>query len=564
MSEQGHSRYGTVTGRSWRCSIRLKAPTLLLLETSFVARVSTMASSDWALGQLSRLVELDRDSLQEILDYTSTLDNTAAAEHLKNLLGDSPRALEFIISFNSRREASRAPGPPSEAPRSSRKPKKKSAPLHNLPARRIENHGNVTGGYKKADEEDYMAGPRKGRKNSPLASTFALTEAPDARQLPTKAPTTSAASPNLPPSASGQLISDLPNVRASSHSRSSSRTASPATKTRINVAGGQSMHGASSTIQDLDSAIRALELQTNPSISSDAASRRCGCLATRHPLLAAAPNCLNCGKIICVKEGIGPCTFCGHALLSSEDINSMIRSLKEERGKERMDVNNASHRRAEVASSPRPFSKPVSDGADATLARAREHRDKLLNFQAENARRTHIIDEAADFETPSAGQSMWSSPMERAAQLKRQQKVLREQEWNAKPDYEKRRMVVSLDIQGGKAVRRMTPLERPPEEEEPDDGATFSTATADDGHTSGLGAFSKNPLMGGLLRPIWKGKGTAERVDSVGEDKENRKQSRWRRVQDDDDDNEAWILDGGVYGGSAWEGRVGDEERACG
>lgn len=521
-----------------------------------------MTSSTWGLDQLSKLIQLDNQSLQEILDYTHTLDKTAAAEHLKNLLGDSPKSLEFISSFNSRREAPEASKVNTETAKPSRKPKKKSAPLHNLPARRIENHGNLTGGYQKRSEEDYMAQSSKSRKEPTLANTLALSETPDARQLPTKAPAASALSNKLPPSASGQLISDLPNVRTSSHSRNSSRTASPAAKTRINVAGGQSMRGASSTIQDLDSAIRALEVQTNPSISSDPRSRRCGCLATRHPLLAAAPNCLNCGKIICVKEGIGPCTFCGHALLSSEDINSMIRSLKEERGKERMDVNNSAHRRAEVASAPRPFSSTSPDSADATLARARQHRDKLLNFQAENARRTHIIDEAAEFETPTSGQSMWSSPMERAAQLKRQQKILREQEWNAKPEYEKRKMVVSVDIKGGKAVRRMAEMERPADDDDADDGLAPAEGAEVENYNSRQGRLSENPLMGGLIRPVWKGKGKDEAGDEIA-DKENRTKDTWRRVQDDQDDNEEWILDGGIYGGNTSERRLGDEEHAC-
>lgn len=519
-----------------------------------------MSSSTWAVDQLSQLLPPDEQSLREVLDYTSSLDKAAAAEHLRNLLGDSPKALEFITSYNAHGQA---PRPSSTEPvaSSQRRPKKKKAPLHSLPARQIEDHGDTRGAYRKNDGDDYMAGSQKPRKETPLGNTLALSETPEARQLPM---TASASISKLPPSASGQLISDLPNVRTS-HSRNSSRTASPATKTRINIAGGQSMHGASSTIQDLDSAIRALEIQTNPSLSDHPAKRSCDCLATRHPLLAAAPNCLNCGKIICVKEGIGPCTFCGHALLSADDIDSMIRSLREERGKEKMDLNNASQRRPDVASVPKPFTTPSSDTTDATLARARQHRDKLLNYQAENARRTHIIDQAADFETPTAGQSMWSSPMERAAQLKRQQKVLREQEWNAKPEYEKRRMVVSLDIKGGKAVRRMAEVERPSasEPDEQEAAGIDNELAAAEGDTR-RGVFSKNPLMGNLIRPVWKGKENDGKTNGTGEDKENRTKTSWRRVQDDNDDNEALLLDGGIYGGNSYERTLGDEEHAHG
>ena len=249
----------------------------------------------------------------------------------------------------------------------------------------------------------------------------------------------------------------------------------------------------------------------------------------------------------------------------------MIDSLRQERGQERMNVNNASYRRADLASNPRPYQNPQptktssssADTTDRTLDLAKEHRNKLLAYQAENARRTQIIDEAADMETPTAGLSMWSSPIERAEQLKRQQKVLREQELNAKPEYEKRRVVVSVDLKGGKVVKKMGEVEKPKDDEINHAGDTETVATEDNEGGGKGGAFSNNPLMGNLIRPVWKGKGRDTGVG--GEDKENRvKKSKWRRVQDDNDDNEEWILDGGIHGSSDRERRLGDEEHAFG
>jgi hypothetical protein len=319
------------------------------------------------------------------------------------------------------------------------------------------------------------------------------------------------------------------------------------------------MHGASTALSDLDAAIRALEIQTNPTLSSSAqdnAKRKCNCMATRHPLLEAAPNCLNCGKIICVKEGIGPCTFCNTPLLSSSEIQSMVRVLREERGKEKMAANNASQKRAEVSAAPRPFStpkertpvssNPASDSENEKLAKVKLHRDKLLAFQAQNARRTQVHDEAADFEIPTSGLSMWASPQERAMQLKRQQKALREQEWNSRPEYEKRKVVASIDLVGGKIVRRMATVERPqtPESDE-DIQVPVASSSAPQAPPSG-GAFSKNPLLGSLIRPTIRSTGK-------GKDKEREKKQTWRRVQDDNEDNEQWILDGGVYGSQTQE-----------
>lgn len=531
-----------------------------------------MDLSAWALPQLSKLLPLDEESLTQIISYAESLPNREAADHLQNLLGDSPQALEFIASFNNRKKSKPAASSEqastlndvSEVPKPKSR-KKKAVGLGKLPPpRQPDNYGDMTGGYVKKDEEDYMAGG--SRQKVSRHNAFALSEKPEAVQKPatssgTATPKSRGISPapapapasKLPPSAAGQLISDV----------KTSRNSSPKPKARASVQGGTAMHGASTALDDLESAIRALEIQTNPTLiaNQDNAKRKCNCMATRHPLLEAAPNCLNCGKIICVKEGIGPCTFCNSPLLSSSEIQSMVKALREERGKEKMASNNASQKRAEVSMAPRPFStpkertpvssNPASDSENEKLAKAKQHRDKLLAFQAQNARRTQVHDEAADFETPTAGLSMWASPQERAMQLKRQQKALREQEWNMRPDYDKRKMVASIDLVGGKIVKRMAAVERPPTPESDDD---LAQPIAVGNHTaSGEGAFSRNPLMGGLIRPTFK-------ADGKGKEKEREKKQRWRRVQDDNDDNEQWILDGGVYGDSS----KGAEQDGCG
>jgi hypothetical protein len=541
-----------------------------------------MNLEEWALPKLSMLLPLDEASLKQIITYSDTLSKDGAAEHLKNLLGDSPQSLEFITSFNSRRKPpqSEAKGVLSTATGSSNdlssgvpKPKHKSQKqqkgLRGLPPpRQPESYGDTSGGYVKKSEDDYMSARPKSKKD--VHSKLALQETPDALQLPkTKSNSSSAAaSPKLPPSAAGSLISD--SKPASRHtSRNTSRNASPAPNqtAKINIAGGTSMHGQSSTINDLDSAIRALEIQTNPALASSQegnAKRRCKCMATRHPLLDAAPNCLNCGKIICVKEGLGPCTFCGTPLISANEIQGMVRALRDERGREKQEANSAAHRRAEVASVPRPFTAIQTDQLavqNEKLAKAKEHRDKLLDFQAQNARRSQVHDEAADFDVGLTGQSMWASPRERALQLKQQQKALREQEWSNRPEWEKKKMVASIDLVGGKVVRRMAAAEKPeePSSNEEEEGTELSID--DNIVTSGGGAFSKNPLLasGHLIRPIWKGDGTGKGKALAAE-----KKSTWRKVQDDMDDNEQWILDGGTYGAQI-DGRVlGDEEHAQG
>jgi hypothetical protein len=561
------------------------------------------ALETWAVPRLQQLLPLDEDSLKQIITYTDTLPKTVAAEHLKNLLGDSPQAFEFISSFNTRRqkppnEAAPKPSPvqqasssnnatprtsspasASEVPRAKPRQGKKKANIHALPARQLEDRGNVVGGYRKQQEEDYTPKPARPNHKQRVADNLALREKPDAKQMPLITDSGPPAT-KQPPSAAGQLISDALAPPAKKGSASSSRNASPSRKTKIKLTGGTAMHGASTALSDLDSAIRSLEIQTNPSLASDSPAdtkkRNCNCMGTRHPLLDMAPNCLSCGKVICLKQGLGPCTFCGSPIISNEEISKVLRILKEERGEEKMKANNASQKKAEVASGkaraftgreflaqtssstkPSPLSSAAASEDEDAKDKAKAHRDRLLAFQANNARRTRIHDEAADYDIPTSGTSMWASPQERAQQLKKQQRMLREMEWSARPEYEKRQMVASIDLKGGKIVRRMAEVEKPDfsadDEDELEDGGY--QAPAPEGGQAG--AFSNNPLVGAMVRPKAKedkGKGT-ERVE---------RSSTWRKVQMDEDDNEGWILDGGTYGGRV-EGRVlGAEEHAQG
>ena len=322
------------------------------------------------------------------------------------------------------------------------------------------------------------------------------------------------------------------------------------------------MHGQSTVLNELDAAIRSLEISTNSTLL-DNEKRKCNCNAARHPLLTAAPNCLNCGKVICVKEGLGPCTFCGTPLLSAVEVQGMIRELREERGREKMAIDAQSHRKAEVSKKPAPFTAPREIALSPAEQRAKEHRDKLLGFQAQNTKRTTVRDEAADFETPiMGGGNIWASPAERAKQLKKQQKVLAEQEWNARPEYEKRRQVVSIDLVKGKVVKRMGAVERPqrPESESESEEEVEPLPLSDTSGNNGRGTFSRNPLLGGLIKPVYdSGKGEENDDYPV----EPRKKT-WRRVQDDLEDNEEIILDGGAFGGATTDRRLREEEHSYG
>ncbi|KAK1246530.1 hypothetical protein MKX08_000332 [Trichoderma sp. CBMAI-0020] len=553
-----------------------------------------------SIHQLSRLLPLPDDELQQVLDYAATLSKPEAVTHFSNLLGDSPPVIDFISTFNARRKDPTVPQPQPAAvptpsassssknqskaqkpaaaaetiepvPRHARQAKKKKAPLHGLEARRVDDYAGPAGkAYSKKDSDLEYISQRSSAPNSNQPSRGNSPPRPSIKEpTPVKAQPAKVEAPapqQKASAASGYLISDGLSKKAKPKSTPVSRTSTPkpansGNVTKVSISGGVPMAGQSTALADLDAAIRSLEITTNPTLEKDAKSRRCNCVATRHPIQAAAPNCLSCGKVICLKEGLGPCTFCGTPLLSADEIQAMVRELKDERGREKQAANAAAHRRADVAKTPAPFTPPRGLDGDApslseAAIKAREHRDKLLNFQAQNAKRTTVRDEAADFDVSGAMSgtgSMWATPEERAKELKRQQKIMREMEWNARPEYEKRQQVISIDLSGRRVVKTVAPIERPatPEEDDYDEAEDGGVLRETSGNKNAGGAFSTNPLLGAAVRPVYDAKGKGGEAEGRGS-----RSKGWRRVQDDLDDNEGVILDSGAYG---LQGVGGDE-----
>ncbi|KAK2732339.1 hypothetical protein FQN57_002940 [Myotisia sp. PD_48] len=532
------------------------------------ASAMTSDIESWALPRLAKLLPLDDESLKQVIAYTCSLPKDGSADHLKNFLDDSPAALEFISSFNSRRGGKQTTSPASQGqnrvtdadgdgsrnPTTDKRGSKKllKGRLHTPPtARHPDGYGDTRGGYVKSEkEEEYMTGTGyTGKATSKGQSSREGLSSKNSSRNQSPAP---AGKNKQPPSASGHLISEyLPNVRTkrvsaktsgpSSQAQNSAQTSSAkGSRNSGNNSASTSISTTTNNISDLTAAIAALEVATNP---KERQQRKCNCDASIHPLFNPAPNCLSCGKIICALEGLQPCSFCGAALLSNNQIQDMIRELRSERGNEKMRAHNENLRRHD-SNVPSP-----TRGTTSTLDAATAHRDKLLSFQAHNAQRTKITDEAADFDFPNTSSTQWMSPAQRALALKKQQKFLREMEDQARPEWEKKSVVMSLDIKRGKVIRTFDRTDQSPVnapetvvDAEPDE--PLETTNRDTGEN---GTFSHNPLLtgSGLVRPIWKP--AVGQKDGVSTQKREQKQT-WRRVQDDNDDDERWILDGGLHG----------------
>ncbi|POS86929.1 hypothetical protein EPUL_003077 [Erysiphe pulchra] len=530
-----------------------------------------------SLSQLSKLLPLPSEDLQQILDYAVTLSSDEAADHFYDLLGHSAETTKFIQDFNktghggndkqndtSSSAVSKKHDASNSLTAKKRGQKKKKKDF--LPTRETRQvlddvtHDGIRC-YKKQDEENYMGAMKKvvAVDNKQSHNPTLLSKAPPQQRVP---------SPLVTP---GTLISDSTFKQGDKASHfpkasglgSSSKSKS---KTKISISGGKALHGESTIISELDAAIRALEISTNSKLNSQDPSRRaCNCIGTRHPILTAAPNCLSCGKVICVIEGLGPCTFCETPLLSSVEVQTMISHLREERGREKMIADNMGRKRAEVASTPKPFSTPREHSSSLHIGesqissakiQAQAHRDKLLGFQAQNAKRTTVRDEVADFnidESEVKRDMLWATPIERANALKKQQKLRQEMEWQAKPEYEKRQVVLSLDVVKGKVIKQIRNSVREQEDRVEDEPRLNVNTVKTEEEISDQKIshnFRNNPLIGNLIRPIWSAQVSPKTEMSTGEgEKESKwKLNTWRRVLDDQDDNEVVILDGGLSG----------------
>ncbi|KAK9486665.1 hypothetical protein V1527DRAFT_51989 [Lipomyces starkeyi] len=210
------------------------------------------------------------------------------------------------------------------------------------------------------------------------------------------------------------------------------------------------------SLQEVEDAIRILESEY-----TDTRERRiCNCQAQRHPLLEVAPNCLNCGKIICVKEGLGPCTSCHTPLLTKEEYDGLVTELRQERGQLKNEIYNEQSKKLTTGGNARLTYSGSAGGQPLTtdqamlpgLEWANDQLSNLLSFQANSVQRTRIIDNASDFDLPGSAGDRWLTPAERAMQLRKQQRTLKQMEaLDAKRNGRGKR-VISIDLRGNKVV----------------------------------------------------------------------------------------------------------------
>ncbi|KAL6940217.1 hypothetical protein ACO0QE_004113 [Hanseniaspora vineae] len=251
-------------------------------------------------------------------------------------------------------------------------------------------------------------------------------------------------------------------------------------------------------LNEVESYLKTFELN-----SDTPDSKACNCQGARHGLFELVPNCLNCGKIICMKEGKNSnnCSFCKNELLPMKERLKIIELLEKEKKllnqKNNLQSNNAAKpatgnkkqvfklqnnkggnfwesqekffnqvekekarekKREQVLKDQEELEeqrKREEEEQDESLKEARKRLNTLLHYQDTSAERTKIIDNASDYSIAGDVNGIWGSGQERALMVKRQQRNLKKLEKLQKERAGRDKVVVDISInKDGKAVLR--------------------------------------------------------------------------------------------------------------
>lgn len=424
----------------------------------------------YSTNAISDILPLDRETCKQMATYALSLrSDYEVSNYFLNLLGNSEASLKFLSKFTELKE---------EQEKAAKKQKAKEAKSSHEQIPRQQNTKDSSKGnawFKDPGGEKSKA-PKGGR---------------------------------LSDNKSAKLTSELIDSKPSNQVPSSQ--VKKAKKKNID------------NLKDIESVINELELDSINEREKNSAhvQRKCNCMGMRHPLFEIAPNCLNCGKIICVLEGLQPCSFCGKDILSYKDRLDILAILKKEKDlieNKQSDTKNRSLQQQPLPTSQgkqkskkitvtmnagenlwkaqdeafrkveeerkkemeeRGFNETLkelarSDKSELSLLnpeldQAQERLERLLDFQSTGAERTKIIDKAADYEVPVMDDRdyMWLSPVERALQLKKQQRKLRKHEEAQSKRTGRGNKTVEMVIKDGKV--KMVEKYVPANEDEKDD-----------------------------------------------------------------------------------------------
>ncbi|GMM36955.1 Rqt4 protein [Saccharomycopsis crataegensis] len=384
--------------------------------------------------KLFEILPLDNDSLDQAIDYSLTLkSNQEIAGHFTGLAGDSPLVIEFINDVISYRD-------------------------------------QVANSRKTNNNNDNINNNSKVKGKTQTNNSVWSSNNKDSKMKSKPVPSTKQ---RLSSAKSSHTVSQLVDQTPTAKTKKGVKTKNKAQKLN--------------DISDLDELLNKLEYGgANSNV-------KCDCMAVRHGLNRAIPNCLNCGKIICMKEsGRTTCSFCDKPLISLSEKLEMVRLLQKEKEKLMDETTGGTNNSAPVAPSKKKKEKlTISMGAGSSffsqqdklfasiekkekqkkineqrkkadevdvgklnddLAKAQSTLNKLLGYQENSTARTKIIDQVSDYSLPSDTNIWTKSSLHKILELKKQQRNLKKKEKLESERGGRGKKFISLNVKGGKVT----------------------------------------------------------------------------------------------------------------
>lgn len=171
-------------------------------------------------------------------------------------------------------------------------------------------------------------------------------------------------------------------------------------------------------LKDIDTAIRNLEINAK----GGGTRKACDCIGAKHGLLKIAPNCLNCGRVICNQEGVGPCIYCGTRIISNEALNEIRIALQVRRSdtSAKLDPELLKHAGINLTIDERGRISQLDQ-----FEKAMALRDTILEHQASGLSRTKINDEFSSYDFSNDALNKWATLLEQAQQIQQLQRYAR-------------------------------------------------------------------------------------------------------------------------------------------
>ncbi|EGD72426.1 zinc finger domain-containing protein [Salpingoeca rosetta] len=474
----------------------------------------------WAAKELARLsTDLDVDTAQDQVQYMMGMDERDFREFSADIAGGaSSRVKSFQDAFIRKRTA--------------------------LKAARAE----AKQAKKKQQQQQQQQQEQQAAEAS--AASKAEQQSSNSKQAATTTTTTKKKKKTTKKQEASQQSSSASTSASASNTGLSSASSSGKTKAAANKGSERSAKAASSFMSGISSNVAAASSSSSSSSRAARTSRQkskvkyvdfmdksgksavsdlvpgrqpCECLATTHALIN---NCLQCGRIVCEQEGMGPCMTCG-ALVVTPDKQQLLQrnSIQAKKFLERLMKSTNVDSKMDMDVFRR--SALVSGGKDVTegLARALARKNMLLDFDRNSAKRTRVIDDQADYFSTDANKYLSRKQRD---ELRAREEQLRQEQKDARRnrtitiDFAGRRVIDS----GPQVVDVYAKAKQEQEVEEERERERVRRIVKPKPDVQGLG---ENPMLQGQMkRPTFK-KGVLPEQDQHGTDKQQQQQQHQHR-----------------------------------